>query len=60
MILSSGLVFMMIPAIALFYSGAADRFSTFTLLRLPILTAAVLGVQVRGGGFLRQCFLEYF
>ncbi|KAK4100336.1 Rh-like protein/ammonium transporter [Parathielavia hyrcaniae] len=39
------LVLQMIPAISMFYSGAADRSSTFTLLRMPIITAAFCTVQ---------------
>ncbi|KAK1758089.1 Rh-like protein/ammonium transporter [Echria macrotheca] len=42
---AGGLVLQMIPAIAMFYSGATDRSSTLTLLRMPIITAAFCSVQ---------------
>ncbi|KAK3356476.1 ammonium transporter AmtB-like domain-containing protein [Lasiosphaeria hispida] len=35
----------MVPAISMFYSGAADRHSTLTLLRMPVITAAFCTVQ---------------
>ena len=44
---SAALVLQIIPAIAIFYSGAADRSSTLTLLRMPVITAAFCSSQVR-------------
>lgn len=44
---SAALVLQMIPAISMFYSGAADRSSTLTLLRMPVITAAFCSSQVR-------------
>ena len=44
--ISASLVLQMIPAIAMFYSGATDRSSTLTLLRMPVITAAFCSVQV--------------
>lgn len=43
--LCGALVLQMIPAISMFYSGATDRASTLTLLRLPVITAAFCTVQ---------------
>lgn len=47
MLTSSALVFLMIPGIALVYSGAADRNSAITMARMPLITTAFVGVQVR-------------
>jgi ammonia channel protein AmtB len=46
MMMSSGLVFLMVPAMSLFYSGATSRQSSLKLFRLPLITAAVVGFQV--------------
>lgn len=46
MLLSTALVFLMIPGIALVYSGAADRFSAITMARIPLITTAFVGIQV--------------
>ncbi|KAK0639196.1 ammonium transporter AmtB-like domain-containing protein [Cercophora newfieldiana] len=43
--LCGALVLQMVPAISMFYSGATDRSSTLTLLRLPVITAAFCTVQ---------------
>ncbi|OIW34179.1 Rh-like protein/ammonium transporter [Coniochaeta ligniaria NRRL 30616] len=45
MLISSALVFQMVPAMCLFYSGATSRLSSLKLFRLPLLTAAVVGFQ---------------
>lgn len=45
MMLCSGLVFLMVPAMSLFYSGATSRQSSLKLFRLPLITAAVVGFQ---------------
>ena len=48
MLISSGLVLLMIPAVSLIYSGVAiERVSTLSLFRLPVLTAALCWFQVR-------------
>ena len=46
MLLSTALVFLMIPGIALVYSGAADLFSAITMARIPLITTAFVGIQV--------------
>jgi hypothetical protein len=46
MLISSGLVLLMVPAMCLFYSGASDRRTSLTLFRLPLITAALVGFQV--------------
>ena len=45
MLVSSGLVWLMVPAMCLFYSGASPRLSTLKLFRLPLITAAFVGFQ---------------
>lgn len=45
MLLSSGLVWLMVPAICLFYSGATTRLSSLKLFRLPLITGASIGFQ---------------
>ncbi|KAF2192482.1 Rh-like protein/ammonium transporter [Zopfia rhizophila CBS 207.26] len=45
MITASALVFLMIPGIALVYSGVADCHSTVTLARIPLITTAFIGFQ---------------
>jgi Amt family ammonium transporter len=45
MLISSALVFQMVPAMCLFYSGATSRLSSLKLFRLPLLTAAVVGFE---------------
>ncbi|KAB5518033.1 ammonium transporter AmtB-like domain-containing protein, partial [Coniochaeta sp. 2T2.1] len=45
MLISSALVFQMVPAMCLFYSGATSRLSSLKLFRLPLITAAVVGFQ---------------
>ena len=47
MLISSGLVLLMVPAMCLFYGGASDRPASLKLFRLPLITAAFVGVQVR-------------
>lgn len=46
MLLSSAQVLLMIPGISLVYAGVADPFSALTLLRVPLITTAFVGVQV--------------
>ena len=46
MLMASALVFLMIPGIALVYSGAADRYSAITMARIPLITTAFVGIQV--------------
>jgi ammonia channel protein AmtB len=46
MLISSGLVLLMVPAMCLFYSGASNRRTSLTLFRLPLITAALIGFQV--------------
>lgn len=45
MLISSGLVLLMVPAVCLFYSGASNRRMSLTLFRLPLITAALVGFQ---------------
>jgi ammonia channel protein AmtB len=45
MLISSGLVLLMVPAMCLFYSGASTRHASLTLFRLPLITAALVGFQ---------------
>lgn len=45
MLVSSGLVWLMVPAMCLFYSGSSPRLSTLKLFRLPLITAAFVGFQ---------------
>jgi ammonium transporter, Amt family len=47
MMTSSALVFLMVPGLALFYSGISDRRLTLSMAWLPIMTSAVVGMQVR-------------
>jgi Amt family ammonium transporter len=47
MMTSSALVLLMVPGLALFYSGISDRRSTLSMAWLPIMTTAVVGMQVR-------------
>jgi Amt family ammonium transporter len=47
MMTSSVLVFLMVPGLALFYSGVSDHRSTLSMAWLPVMTSAVVGVQVR-------------
>jgi Amt family ammonium transporter len=47
MMTSSALVFLMVPGLALFYSGISDRCTTLSMTWLPIMTSAVVGMQVR-------------
>ncbi|KAK3377268.1 hypothetical protein B0T24DRAFT_666036 [Lasiosphaeria ovina] len=42
---ASALVFIMIPALSLIYSGLSNRSYAMTMFRLPMLTAAVVGLQ---------------
>lgn len=50
MLMSSALVFLMIPALSLIYSGLGNRSFALTLFRLPMVTAAFIGLQVRVSG----------
>lgn len=45
MLTASSFVFLMIPGIALVYSGAADRYSAITMARIPLITTAFVGFQ---------------
>ncbi|PVH79157.1 Rh-like protein/ammonium transporter [Cadophora sp. DSE1049] len=42
---SSALVFIMIPALSLIYAGIGNRSFAMTLFRLPLITAAFIGLQ---------------
>jgi hypothetical protein len=46
MMTSSALVLLMVPGLALFYSGISDRRLTLSMAWLPIMAAAVVGMQV--------------
>jgi ammonium transporter, Amt family len=46
MIMASALVLLMIPGISLYYSGVSKPKSTLTLVRLPLITTAVVGSVV--------------
>lgn len=46
MMVSSALVFIMIPALSLIYAGMGSRSFAMTLFRLPLITAALIGFQV--------------
>ncbi|KAK3366748.1 ammonium transporter AmtB-like domain-containing protein [Lasiosphaeria ovina] len=43
--ISSALVFIMIPSLSLIYSGLGNRSFALTLFRLPMITAAFVGLQ---------------
>ncbi|KAK3393869.1 ammonium transporter AmtB-like domain-containing protein [Podospora didyma] len=43
--MSSALVFIMIPSLSLIYSGMGNRSFALTLFRLPMVTAAFVGLQ---------------
>ncbi|KAH6724337.1 ammonium transporter AmtB-like domain-containing protein [Leptodontidium sp. MPI-SDFR-AT-0119] len=45
MMISSALVFIMIPALSLIYAGLGNRSFAMTLFRLPLITAAFIGFQ---------------
>ncbi|KAK4204547.1 putative ammonium transporter [Triangularia verruculosa] len=47
--ISSALVFIMIPALSLIYSGLGNRSFALTLFRLPLITAAFVGLHRAGG-----------
>lgn len=47
MMTSSALVFLMIPGNALLNSGISAKRSALSMILLPMLTAAVIGCQVR-------------
>jgi ammonia channel protein AmtB len=47
MLISSGLVLLMVPAVCLLYSGNAESASQQKLFRLPLITTATIGFQVR-------------
>jgi hypothetical protein len=47
MLISSALVFLMIPGVGLFYSGASDRQSALSMIWLSIMTTSIIGLQVR-------------
>jgi ammonia channel protein AmtB len=44
---ASALVFIMIPSLSLIYAGISNRSFAMTMVQLPMLTAAVVGLQVR-------------
>jgi hypothetical protein len=46
-LVASALVFLMIPSLSLIYSGLGSRSFAMTLFRLPMVTAAFVGLQVR-------------
>jgi Amt family ammonium transporter len=46
MLISSALVFIMIPALSLIYAGTGKRSFALTLFRLPLITGAFIGLQV--------------
>jgi hypothetical protein len=46
MLISSALVFIMIPALSLIYAGIGNRSFALTLFRLPLVTGAFVGLQV--------------
>lgn len=46
MLISSVLVLLMVPGVALFYSGATERRSTLSMIWLPVMTITVIGLQV--------------
>jgi Amt family ammonium transporter len=46
MMVSSALVFFMIPGLCLHFSGISRPQSTLTLVRLPLITTAVVGCVV--------------
>ncbi|KAK3329258.1 ammonium transporter AmtB-like domain-containing protein [Apodospora peruviana] len=43
--ISSALVFIMIPSLSLIYAGLGNRSFALTLFRLPLMTAAFIGLQ---------------
>jgi len=45
MLISSALVFIMIPALSLIYAGLGNRSFALTLFRLPLITGAFIGFQ---------------
>lgn len=45
MLIASGLVLLMVPAMCLFYSGASTRPASLKLFRLPLITAALVSFQ---------------
>jgi ammonia channel protein AmtB len=51
MMISSALVFLMVPGVALFNSGYSPKSSALTMLLLPLLTSSLLALQVRGCRF---------
>jgi Amt family ammonium transporter len=46
MLISSALVFLMVPALSLIYAGIGKRTFALTLFRLPLITSAFVGLQV--------------
>ena len=44
--ISAALVFLMVPALSLIYSGMGNRTFALTLFRLPLITCAFVGLQV--------------
>jgi ammonia channel protein AmtB len=48
MMISSALVFLMVPGVSLFNSGYSPKSSALTMLLLPLLTSTLLAMQVRG------------
>ncbi|KAK0612243.1 ammonium transporter AmtB-like domain-containing protein [Immersiella caudata] len=43
--MASALVFLMIPALSLIYAGLSNRSFAMSMFRLPLMTAAVVGLQ---------------
>ncbi|KAK4183140.1 putative ammonium transporter [Podospora australis] len=52
LMMASALVFIMIPSLSLIYSGLGNRSFALTLFRLPMVTAAFVGLQWALWGYL--------
>src|SRR5436190_1711057 len=46
MLISSALVFLMVPGVGLFNSGVSGRRSAISMVWLPVFTAALIGLEV--------------
>jgi len=46
MLISSALVFLMVPGVALFNSGVSKRRSAVSMVWLPVFTAALISLEV--------------
>jgi len=57
MMISSALVFLMIPSLSLIYAGIGNRSFALTLFRLPLITCAFIGVQVRTQNTKEYCWI---